>query len=219
MAGNNNHILIIRFHYAEDDPRFVWRFNYFKWEVLPRILAQTVSDFDIAIRCNPWHNRLFQSLSDRIITFQVKDEYVKYRPPTIHGKVFFYDFIPWENVIGLKKYEIQSGLDSDDLIAPNYMQTIREEIAEHNPKQSLHISFTPEIFNTKTKQTYPISDTYNPQKGSAFMTLYQPDFEKTYHFVYEISHLKLGTLAKRSITLSKGYCWASVHDHNESTGR
>lgn len=212
-------ILIVRFHYEKDSPRFEWRFNYFKNEVLPKILDQTYQDFDIGIRCNAWHNDLFKSLSDRIIPFQVKDEEVKYK--TCGNKTYFFDFTSWENVIGLEKYDIQIGLDSDDFISPDYVQTIHETVLRHirrNGGKSLHISFQPEIYNTITKYIYPIGVDYSPTDGSAFMALYQSDKEN-YHFIYECSHHVIGKLAEKSITMPKGKCWASVTSgFNESTG-
>ena len=218
--SKNNHVVIIRFHYERNDPRFEWRFQYFKDNVLPRLLYQTVDDFDIAIRCNPWHNELFKNLHPRIIPFQVGNEHVDYKE--VGRFKFFFDFSPWKNVIGLDKYLIQTGLDSDDLIVADYIETIRNEIKKYPPNESLHISFVPEIFNVAKCTTYGIGVKYSPTDGSAFMTLYQPrynDPKYEYHFVYERSHHKLYKIVDRSITMPTGYCFASVHNWNESTGK
>jgi hypothetical protein len=216
----NNHIVIIRFHYEKDSPRFQWRFEYFKNEVLPRLLKQTDSNFDIGIRCNEWHNELFRSLHPRIIPFQINNERVFYKKRG-RGKKYFFDFCEWKDVIGLKKYDIQTGLDSDDLIADNYIETIVSEIkkfSKSNPNKSLHICFQPELFNYKTKEIYSIGQTYGPRDGSAFMSMYQPD-KINYHFIYERSHHYLYQLVSSTIIIPKGYCWATVHDYNESTGK
>lgn len=206
---------IIRFHYEENDPRFEWRFNYFKEEVLPRILAQTNQDFMIAIRCNHAHDKLFKDLSEKIKVFHVFNEEAKYKTGG-SGAKYFYDFVPWSQIKDLKKYDIQMGLDSDDLIDPNYYQRIIAQLQCHDLTKSLHISFQPRLLDVKTKQDFPIKQIYSPEKGSAFFALYQPDKEN-FHFAYEISHLRLGTLASKSITVGEGYCFASCHDLNEST--
>lgn len=214
-----NHIVIIRFHYEENDPRWPWRFQYFKEQVLPRLLNQTNQDFDIGIRCNRWQIPFFMELSDKIIPFYVKNEKAQYRP--IGGKMYFFDFAKWEDVVGLKQYDIQSGLDSDDLVSPNYIQKTKDSISEFalkHPGKSFHLSFQPEIHNVKTYETYPIGVKYSPRVGSAFFAIYQPKKEK-YIFAYQYSHMKLGQVMDFSITLPAGSCWASVHELNESTGK
>jgi len=75
----NNHVLIIRFHYEKNDPRFDWRLAYFKAMVLPRILNQSYKNFDIAIWCNPEHDEIFKALSPRIKVFHSKIDTVKYK--------------------------------------------------------------------------------------------------------------------------------------------
>lgn len=219
--NKNKYVVIIRFHYAKDDPRFEWRLAYFKSMVLPRLLNQSFQDFDIAIRCHKHHEEIFKSLSDKIITFQVNNEGAKYKQGP--SKKFFYDFCSWEDVINLNKYEVQIGLDSDDLISLDYLEIIKREVdsfSKEKPGENLHICFQCDLFNTLTLKTYPIGQTYTPQMGSAFFALYQPKLDtKDYHFCYEGSHLTLNKLASKSIVIPSGYCWASVHYYNESTGR
>lgn len=215
------HALIIRFHYEKGDPRYAWRFAYFQSMVLPRILNQTVKDFDIYVRCNPWQVDDVKELDPRIKILMVERERVDYK--THGGKKYFVDFIPWKQVLGMKKYEIQSGLDSDDLIAPDYMQTVREYIEEYKnvgkPKSSVHVSFQPQIFDLKTLSVRPIGTTYTPTKGSAFLSLYQPEKTEPYRFIYEESHLKMWKFADHSVVVQEGQCWATVHRVNESTGK
>jgi len=208
-----SHVLTIRFHYAENDPRFEWRLEYFKKEVLPRILKQTDQNFDIAIRCNPKHAEIFKKLSPKIITFQTKNDEARYKTGK-NGKKYFEDFVQWEDVRGLKKYDIQSGLDSDDLIGPRYIEAIQEALA--GEKEATHICFQPQTFNLKTKRIKPMMR-YHGTRGSAFMSLYQPNKEN-YKFIYCGSHISLWKNAKKSITLPQGHCWATIHDINESTG-
>lgn len=213
-----SHAAIVRFHYDQEDPRVAWRFSYFRDQVLPRLLAQTAGCFDIAVRCNAWAAPMFEALSPRIRTFTVRNERVLYKGA---GKRYFYDFARWDEVEGLGQYDIQSGIDSDDLLAPDYMELTLEAIAAHvreHGRRSLHISFQPALLDVATGKERPIGQTYGPTMGSAFFSIFQPRKDQ-YRFAYEISHLKLYTLFDRSITLPAGHCWASVHQHNESTGK
>lgn len=208
------HGLVIRFHYEKGDPRFGWRLAYFKAMVLPRLLNQTEQNFEIAIRCNPCHETILKNLSKKITTFRVRGEAENFR--MIKNKKYFVDFAPWHQVIGMKDYDIQSGLDSDDLVAENYIETIQSVIKQKAKGQSLHISFQPEIFNAETLKTYPIGKEYTRERGSAFFSIYQPD-KQHYIFAYEKSHLVIGKEMSQSIILPAGYCWASVHGNNYST--
>jgi hypothetical protein len=208
------HVIIIRMHYPVWDKRWPWRLEYFRKEVLPRLIDQTDQNFDIAIRCNPAHAETLRKLSHKIRTFQVRHE--SERVKITNNKKYFIDFVKWHDVIGLPKYDIQSGLDSDDLVATDYIENIHKIISENDQTKSLHISFQPEVFNTMTKKTYGIGIEYGPKKGSAFFSIYQPNKEN-YIFAYEYSHLKLWKHFDKSITLPAEKCWASVHGHNFST--
>lgn len=210
---------IIRFHYEKDDPRFEWRLEYFKKEVLPRIKAQTVDDFDVCIRCNPWHEHIFQELG--LKTFRVVDEFVKYKQgPRL---AYFHDFVPFDRTVGLEKYDIQMGLDSDDLIEDDYVETLENTIkakAREFPGKTIHVCFQPQTVNIRDgKRIVKAMRRYTPTRGSAFMGLYQPDKGDNYKFVYCESHMTLWKHADVSFVLPYGYCYATIHDLNESTGR
>lgn len=209
---------IIRFHYPEDDPRFAWRLAYFKAMVLPRLLAQTYSDFDIAIRCNPAHDHEFAGLAPRLRVFHVQGEAEQYREQ--NGARYFLDFVPWASVEDLPQYDLQMGLDSDDLIRSDYVERIMRELKEANPAgdKKVHISFQPGLFDLKTLRQYEMPQRYGPRCGSAFFALYQPYDSAVYHFAYEASHRYLYRLAEQSLCITEpGYCWATTHDRNEST--
>ena len=208
-------------HYPKGDSRFEWRLAYFKIMVLPRLLSQRKNDFDIAIRCNPWHAKRIEALSDRIKTFSVKKGKENFIRPEDQerakpfGGQYFIDFIEWEDVVGLEKYDIQTSIDSDDLILrDDYIDKIERECARF--RQSLHLSFQPYIFELKTLRTFRCPYTYSPQRGSAFYSLYQPD-KTDYKFIHHETHQFMGKFAARSITIPEGYCAFTVHDINESS--
>ena len=207
---------IIRFHYEKDDKRFEWRLNYFIKEVLPRIQNQTVQGFDICIRCNEWHKKIFKKLG--LKTFTVKDEYVAYKHNGDKTQRYFYDFVTWDRIVGLKKYDIQLGLDSDDLVESNYLEKALEQIGRYDDgKKSIHICFQPQFLYIKDNTVKPFPK-YSEVNGSAFMVLYQPNKEN-YRFIYEESHLSIIKKADKAIVIPSGYCYASCHPYNESTGK
>jgi len=210
----NNHALIIRFHYEKEDPRFDWRFSYFKAVVLPRILNQTREDFDICIWCNKWHDEIFKSLSSRIKIFHAKKDTIKYK--ILKGKKYYYDFIEYEDLEGLDKYEIQSGIDSDDLISRDYIDTIVKYLK--NEKDKTHLCFQPKTFNLKTLAIKPMLP-YHSKRGSPFLSLYQPNKEDNYKFIYCDSHISMWRYAKKSIVIPSGHCFMTIHYFNESTGK
>jgi len=209
----NNHVLIIRFHYEKNDPRFDWRLAYFKAMVLPRILSQSYKNFDIAIWCNPEHDEIFKALSSRIKVFHSKIDTVKYKERA-NGKKYYYDFVQFEDLEGLEKYDIQTGIDSDDLMGEHYMRNIAMIM---KGKVSIHISYQPKTFNIKTFAVKPMMQ-YHHRRGSAFLSLYQPD-KKNYKFLYCDSHIGMWKYAQKRITLPAGHCWATIHYLNESTGK
>src|SRR3989304_6316699 len=223
MSQKLSHLVVIRMHYPRGDPKFEWRFDYFKLMVLPRLLNQTFQDFDIGIRCNPVHYRRFLELSPKIIPFTVTKEAEGYIRPEDrerakpYGGEYFIDFVEWKDVVGLEKYDIQTGLDSDDLILrDDYLEFIQRE-CRHAHRRSLHLNFTPTIFDLKSLRSFPSQFHYSsPDRGSMFLSLYQPD-KTDYKFIYHDSHFKMGKFADKSITIPESFVAQTVHDFNEST--
>jgi hypothetical protein len=211
------HAIIIRFHYPKDHPKFEWRFAYFQAIVLPALLRQDNKNFDICIWCNEWHKERIQKLSPRIKTFGINPE-AEGKIKTGYeqkAKIFHVDFVDWENVIGLEKYDIQTAVDSDDIILrKDFIDRIEKEC--QTAKGSLHLSFQPYMFHVPTLTTYTCPVPYKMSYGSPFYSIYQPNKEK-FIFVYHDSHLKMSKYMKESRIIEVGYCTFSVHAKNEST--
>jgi len=202
-----NTTIITRFHYPESkkgSKEYKWRFNYYKDKILPKVKNQTDKDFDINVWCNDWQRESLEELG--ISTFQVNTK-------TRTNKLgYFIDFADWSEVEGLKKYDIQIGLDSDDYITPEFIKKVKD-IAS-NQIRSTFISFQPEKVDIKTGNKYPMKRTYNHQ-GSPVFAIYQPHGD--YKFAYETSHLLMPKEFKNFYFVDKGYCYVSVHDYNDST--
>lgn len=205
-------------HFPKDDPRWSWRFNYFASMVLPKILAQRDQDFDICIRANKWHAKELKALSPKIKIFDVKE---KEKGKIKKGyeekaKIYFVDFVDFQDTKGLKRYDIQIGIDSDDMpINIDFVTRLKKECI-NRLMTSLHVGFQPYIFEASTLRTFK-SFRYSAERGSPIFALYQPNKKREYVFAYEDSHLKLPQYMEQSITISEGYCAFSVHNFNSST--
>jgi hypothetical protein len=208
-------VITIRMHYPEDSPIFEWRFHYFASMVLPRIKKQR-GVFDIAVWCEEHHADLFRSLG--VIPFSVKEEYRGYIRPGYEKKSQEYhvDFVPWEAVQGLERYELQLALDSDDLLLrDDYIERIIGSVLDIN--EPTHVCFQPYIFNLDRLTFYKAPVRYSTTRGSAFYALYLP-LQRAYTFVYDNSHLKMQNVAQRRIYVPEGFCAYTVHGSNASSG-
>lgn len=202
----NKIAVITRFHYEQDSEEYRWRLDYYRDEVLPRLLRQYCQDFDIWIWCEPWQEKELKSLSPRIRTFRAT--YAK------RDSHLFIDYTPWENVAGLPKYPVQIGLDSDDLVNAGFVGYVRE-LCDCN--QITHIGFQPFKLDVKTQKRY-LMDRYTEKRGSPIFAFYQPDiYAKDFKFAYHTSHLRMPVLAQKRIIVPEGYAYMSIHDRNDST--
>ncbi len=203
------HVIITRMLYPENSPAFDERLAFYRSLVLPRLKAQSVKDFDIAVLCGRYHADIFERLG--LIPFHLKNNWLGQKP----GK-FWSCFTTWDNIEGLEKYDVQSNLDSDDLVSDKYVERIRRAVEVDGGKQSLHIHFQPRLFNLLTLEEKPQKKQYGLGVGSAFYSLYQPD-KTNYAYIGQDSHLRAGSYADKSILIGEGYCWIGIHDNNDST--
>lgn len=220
------HAVIIRFHYPDGHPDFSWRFAYFQAMVLPRLLAQTNKDFDICVRINPAsevHKVLFELLSPRIKTFSVKPEAEHRIKPGYEAKAkrYFVDFVDWEDVVGLEKYEIQTALDSDDLILKDdfidLIETNHRIQCNYHRAKSSYITFQPLMFDVEGLKMYIHKMRYSIDRGAPIYSIAQSVDDPGYIFVYSDSHLKIGRQFGAKTFYDESLCAMSVHKHNASS--
>jgi len=213
MTNKLSHVLVTNMTYTENHPKFKWRLAWYEAMVFPRILKQTNQNFDIAVKYNPIHDELFKKISDRIITFHEKpivDERPEYKKWD-----FFTNYIKWKDIEGLDMYDIQTYLSSDDLVSPEYIQRVKDEVAK-NLDTSLHINFQPKLFDLWNLDVKEMRKKYSSGSASGFLSLYQPD-KTNYVFIREDDHKRMAKHARKSITIPEGYCWISIHGANDSS--
>jgi len=201
----NRLAVITRIHYKENDPKFAYRLETYKKYTLPSLLAQTDSDFDIFVWCEPHHNELFKSLSDRINVFSVDTE-VRYKS----GK-FFVDYANYSNTKGIDKYTAQLGLDSDDELKPNAIEEIKKNF-DGNRKA---ISLQPIKRDVETGELYNMKHYADNNKLAPIFCLYQPD--DPYLFAYEYGHYSGMPLQFKTKVYLYDLAIMNITGENEST--
>lgn len=181
-----------------------WRFDYFEHEVLPRILDQTNRRFDLWIWTNPKHSDEVRGMSDKIQTFTVKT-----------GLSPLASRIPWESVVGVPRYRVQLRLDSDDLIARDYVAVALSATISLHERRSI-VFFQPWKYELSSGNVYAFRRPYTPERISPFVALQQPLKARSYRWVYGRGHLRLGKYATKTKRIV-GHCWMTVHQYNDST--
>ncbi len=191
--------------YDIDSPLFQRRLDYYRDAVLPRLLKDDRAD--IAVWCYPHHEDKISALSPRIQTFQVDCT-----PVRLKGK-WWQAHADWDKVHGLPQYKIQIGLDSDDLIAPGFLDKLFSVAKGNEP---LHISFQPYVLDLSTGKCYHAKRVYSKEFGSPIFALYQPD-PTNYRFAYFTEHTRLGRFFEHTIIVPEGYCTMTIHGSNDSS--
>lgn len=199
----SRHAVIIRLHYSPDNPIIPWRFAFFRSMVLPRILNQTNRDFDLWIVCHPEHLNQIRDF-DLNINICCTPEF----PHNIGSvKKNFNDIMP--------HYEIQTSMDSDDLVSLMYIARIKEEVNK-TPNEKIVISFQPYKLDLLTMKRYKMWERYGPIKCSMFHSLYQPDL-KDYDSILNFDHSFISDYIKNIVTIPEGYCDMTIHNSNWMT--
>lgn len=188
-------IIIRMWHRDEQD--FDWRLAYFEACVLPRLQKQTVQDFEIAILCFPSDFQSFSSLDDRIHPFTLYNRNYDYRRDGGNFSL--------SRAQGLRHYETQVRLDSDDLVAPNFLETI---INSKKP----YVTFQPELFILDTLEVKQMNHRYHEKHPSMFLAAKNYD-ECIYNRVmFDFTDQPVDVYPE-------GYAWMTIHDRNVGTHR
>lgn len=115
----------------------------------------------------------------------------------------------------MPRFEIQTGMDSDDLVSPNYIARIKEEV-EKSLNKSLVVSFQPYKLDMLTMKRYKMVERYYSQKCSPFITLYQPDGER-YENILNLNHTYISGWCSNVVTIPEGYADMLIHGTNWAT--
>lgn len=191
---NDIGIIIRMFHSNREEMK--WRLAYFQSCVLPRLQAQTVPDFDIAILAYEQDHSALEAMDPRITCFILDEKKWDYK----NNSNFEYD-----QTLGLIKYHIQIRMDSDDLVSPKFIGKI---IAADSP----FVSFQPELFLLDELRTKKMRHRYREDWPSMFLAV--KGYPKCiYHKVF--LHFN-----ERPCTMyPEGDAWMSIHNLNVGTSK
>ena len=201
-----SHVVISRMWYSKEED-LLERIKIYEANLLPVLLNQKDQDFDIAILCNKKHESIIKGINPRIIPFFTK------KKPSKKGK-FWHINSEWEDISGLKKYDIQSNIDSDDTVSLDYTKIVVEELSKVSV--STLINFQPVLRDFYTGENKPINHIYGEKWFSAFYSIYQPD-KKDYIYIGKDEHLHFNEYVEKTITIPEGHAWVNLHDKNDSS--
>lgn len=200
-----SHIIISRLFY-QDENELKERLDIYKQTALKSLLTQEDQHFDIAILCKPQHRDIIK-IHPRIIPFFSDKDKIRI---LYNGGTFF----QWKDVYGIDKYDIQTSLDSDDSVSPEFTKKIQEVMADK--KQITHIHFQPLLRDYETGEVKKMKLQYGKELQSMFFSLYQPS-KDNYIYIGQDSHTVFGKYAEESILIPEGYCWLNIHSKNSGS--
>lgn len=204
-SSSLSHIIITRMWYEKKED-LLKRIETYKANLLPVLLNQTEQNFDIGILCNKKHEKIIKSIHPRIIPF-----FTKKKPGKV-GKCW-HIFSEWKDISGIKKYDIQTNIDSDDIISLDAIKIIKDSITE---RKSTHIHFFPTLRDFYTGELRKVRIKYRDTQNSAFYSLYQPD-KKNYIYIGQGSHTNFAKYAEKTILIPEGHYFVNIHDSNDSS--
>lgn len=200
----NKHAIILRM-WHNDHNEMEWRLAYFRSCVLPRLQRQIDPDFDICIFSDKMFHSRLRLMDDRI------------KPFTNTGNDFDYTKsgnFSFDGLIGLEKYEIQTRLDSDDLVNPWFTNRIVN--CHRSGARSNVVTFQPELFLLDSLRVIPMKHQYSEKRPSMFSSLYQPDPDK-WEFIYKEVFFRLSKYPV--MFYPEGTVYMTIHDSNYGTNK
>lgn len=204
MKNGLRHAVIVRLHYQPGDLRFGWRLAFFRSMVLPRLASQTCQDFEIWVICHPHHVQEIENLEN----LQAR------------GLSDFPGLSGWKDsqelAEALPRFDIQTALDSDDLVSLDYIARIQEEVGKRLGR-TLVLSFQPYKLNLLDLRRYKMWERYHERQCSMFWTLYIPAGQE-YRSVIEFDHSFAWKWCSNVVTIPEGYCDMTIHGANMETG-
>lgn len=156
---------------------------------------QTDTDFIVYILCHELYGKkgLKSNIDDmRRLCYDLNFE-VRFEDPPKHH------------------YEIECRIDNDDLVAPNYIERIRQ-LYEINC-DTFCINFQPVKMDEETKKLYHHEQQYNYEGTSMFLVLVQKEEKK--HYVYDRPHIRMAKEVGAVVMGGEGFCFLVCHSDNQ----
>jgi len=200
-----SHVIVTNLYY-DDEEMFKKRYEVYVSETLSRLKKQKNKEFDIAILCLKKHNHIIEKLGISPINYKKED--IKKRP---FG-------VAYNEITGLKKYDIISSIDSDDLVSEGYTQKIIEEIEKATKEKdcSVSVTFQPRLFDLNTKEEKRMKKfRYSAKKCSMFYSVYMPN--QGHNTIRKHPHSAVSVGIEKNVFVDEGFCWMGINDYNSAT--
>jgi len=192
----SDHLIAMRMSYS-DDELFQRRLEISKKTFIPSILKQINKNFIVACISNEHHRETIKdSFGDsdvKILFFNSSGEVKKY---VIENNI-----------------KIQSRIDDDDIIVPEYIDIIQRIYYENIKTYDKFLTQTqPYKFLIDKNEHYKMGLRYDNEKTSMFLTLNQL---KVTDFIMDKPHNKMGLLVDKVISTDEGMCKLVIHENNK----
>jgi hypothetical protein len=194
------HIIVTRCKFGNDDA-FQNYFNVMKKTYIPSINSQTDKNFSIALIVNPKHFDLIRDEINKDIEISKKIDLI----PFSDTKKDYRDYVIKNNIT------IQTRHDCDDIMNPNYIETIHRLYNENkNNYDDFILNFHPTKLIVDSGKEYTHSRDYS-KVCSMFSTLIQKNVK---HGIMDCVHDHLRGFTKNIIYIPKGYVKLGIHGNN-----
>ncbi len=189
-------LAVTRFWY-KDREEALERIKMTREITIPCMKAQTHKDLGWAFIVNPRDKDLFEDIE-------------------IHGKkaILFFTLEEFHDYVVKHQVQVQTRLDSDDWIAPNYFKAIARALRKYK-KRPIVVHFKVLKWEYPNGRIYERKKQYKKTLTSMFLTLAQ---DKVVHDVYVRSHNLMAGFIKNVITLPTGYCRWVMHKKQAHKG-
>jgi hypothetical protein len=209
------HILITRCKFGNDDA-FQSYFNVMKKTYIPSINSQTDKNFSIALVVNPKHFDLIRKeINKNIEIVQFTDQQEEYKDLEIRQKINLIPFSDtkkdYKDFVIKNNITIQTRHDCDDIMNPNYIETIHNLYNENKNKyDDFILNFHPTKVLIDSGDEYTHSRDYS-RVCSMFTTLIQ---KKVKHGIMDCMHDHLTRITKNVIYIPENYVKLVIHGNN-----
>jgi len=197
------HIIVTRCKFGNDEA-FQNYFKVMKKTYIPSINSQTDKNFSIALIVNPKHFDLIRDEINKDIEISQKIDLI----PFLDTKKDYRDYVIKNNIT------IQTRHDCDDIMNPNYIETIHRLYNENkNNYDDFILNFHPTKLIVDSGKEYTHSRDYS-KVCSMFSTLIQKNVK---HGIMDCVHDHLRGFTKNIIYIPKGYVKLGIHGNNTTS--
>ena len=203
--------VVTRFYYPEWDDDVQTRYDFWVNECLPRLNDQT----DLGFRLNLWvddgpHGTSNMKTPSGVGAVDIN--FFTVNLPDLNG---WEGFANWGNVQGFDGSRVMVGLDSDDLVSPKFIETVRKE--SENRNRNTLVSFQPTKLDIASGDVYRMKNYRSRNKCSPVFAMIQPDPDDRV-FPYYRGHYRMPNDDRWDMVyLGEGYCQMGIHELNALT--